>query len=71
MAHVKTSDRNELKNTLKEVLVEALHEEQDWLRQTMAEAVEDVAMARAIQEGAKTPRVSREKVMQALRKGKP
>ncbi|HEY2416115.1 MAG TPA: hypothetical protein VGI40_27990 [Pirellulaceae bacterium] len=59
-----------LKSALKEALLETLQEQREVLREVLAEVLEDAAMGRAIQEGLKTKRASREQVFAALR-GKP
>ena len=59
-------DENQLKEVLKTALVEVLEERSDLLRDVMAEIIEDVALARAIQEGEESEPVSREEVFRIL-----
>ncbi len=47
-------DEDRLKGLLKSALIEALDERRDLMRDLIAEALEDIAMARAIEEGAAT-----------------
>jgi len=55
-----------LKDALKAALVEVLEERPDLLRDVMAEVMEDIALARAIQGGEASERVSREEVFRLL-----
>jgi hypothetical protein len=48
----KALEDERLKGILKSALVEALDERRDMLRELIAEAIEDIAMTRAIEEGA-------------------
>jgi hypothetical protein len=57
---------DQLKDALKAALVEVLEERADLLRDVLAEALEDIALSRAIQEGDTGERVSRDEVFQAL-----
>lgn len=59
-------DEAELKQALKAALVEVLEERSDLLRGVFAEVLEDVALARAIQEGEASEQVSRDEVFQIL-----
>ena len=56
----------DLKKVFKEALLEALDEKKDLLDDLFREVVEDVAMAKAIEEGEKTPEVSRSQVFDVL-----
>lgn len=56
----------QLKGTIKEALMELLHEEPDTLRAVLAEALEDIALADAIREGQTTELVDRESVFELL-----
>ena len=55
-----------LKQSVKDALVELLHEEPDALRQLLVEALEDAAFADAIREGRATELVDRESVFASL-----
>lgn len=61
------ADRQDLKATLKEALVEILREQRPLLQEVVAEALEDVLLAEAIQEGQQTKSASREKVFRMIR----
>ena len=53
---------SQLKEALKAALVEVLEERPDLLRDMLAEVIEDIALARAIQEGEASGLMSREEV---------
>lgn len=55
-----------LKNIFKEALVEVLEERQDLFVAIVMEALEEQGLIRAIQEGEKTPTVSREEIFRVL-----
>ncbi|MGD2019407.1 MAG: hypothetical protein PVJ47_00005 [Thiohalocapsa sp.] len=55
-----------LKQTLKDALVELLHEEPDVFRQAFAEALEDAALSEAIREGQATEPVDRDAIFDLL-----
>lgn len=56
-----------LKRTLKEVFAETLEEQRDLLRDAVVEAIEDMAMTKAIKAGRRTRPVSRSQVTRALK----
>jgi hypothetical protein len=58
----KIGNADSLKQVLKEALRETFHEQRDFLREIVAEAIEDVALLDAIREGQRTPRTTREEV---------
>jgi hypothetical protein len=57
-----SSSESQLKDALKAALVEVLEERSDLLRDALAEVIEDIAFARAIQEGEASGLVPREEV---------
>ncbi|HKV06652.1 MAG TPA: hypothetical protein VJ725_00850 [Thermoanaerobaculia bacterium] len=59
-------EEDRLKELLKAALVEVLEERRDLVRELVAEAVEDMAMVRALEEGERSPLVSREDVFRLL-----
>jgi hypothetical protein len=59
-------DEAQLKDALKAVIVEILEERKDLVRDLVEEALEDIALARAIEEGEQTELVSRDEVFKAL-----
>jgi hypothetical protein len=65
MAQV-TMDEARLKALFKTALVEVLEERKDLLREAIEETVEDIALARAIEEGRLTEEVSRGEVFSVL-----
>lgn len=65
MPDLQSSDER-IKDLFKVAIVEVLEERRDLVRDLLEEALEDIALARAIEEGEETPRVSREEVFNAL-----
>lgn len=61
-----TIDQNELKDLLKTAVAEGLEENRDLLREIIEEALEEIALARAIEEGLATEPVSPEEVFAVL-----
>lgn len=62
----KALDERQIKESVKQALVELLQERKDLLYELVAEIVEDYALSQAIKDGERTPKVSREKVVRAL-----
>ena len=62
-------DDQRLKDALKMAFIEVLQERPDLIRGVLEETLEDVALIRAIQEGEKSEKVSREEVYAVLRSG--
>lgn len=58
--------RESLKQAIKEVLVETFDERRDFFEEVVAEAIEDIGMLRAIEEGRKSDLVSRGEVFDVL-----
>lgn len=61
-----TLDEGELKALIKQAFLELLEERPDLVAGVVAEAVEDMGLLKAIQEGEETEEVSRDEVMKAL-----
>jgi hypothetical protein len=59
-------DEAKLKQLVKEALTEILDERREILSEVIVEALEDVAMIRAIQEGENTPLAPREDILHLL-----
>jgi hypothetical protein len=59
-----------LKQAIKEALVETFAEQRDLFREVVAEALEDLALAEAIEEGQQTEKVSRERIFDVLEGGR-
>lgn len=59
-------DEGIIKKLFKEALVEVLEERKDLLHELLAEVIEDIALARAIQEGEDTVPVSKQEVLKLL-----
>jgi len=59
-------DEAKLKEVLKSAIVEILEERKDLMREILEEALEDIALARAIEEGEQSELVTRDKVVSAL-----
>ena len=65
----RTAEATRLKKSVKEAIVELLQEEPALFQDMIVEALEDMALLRAMKEGRKTKLVPREK-LSALLKGK-
>ena len=63
-----TADETKLKNLLKSAVVEVLEERPDLVRDALADAVEEIALVRAIQAGARSKTIDRAEVFKVLRK---
>ncbi|MBC8430414.1 MAG: hypothetical protein H8D96_00695 [Desulfobacterales bacterium] len=59
-------DDSKLKQLLKEVLVETLEEKRDVFHDLITEALEDIALVRAIQEGEGTETVGKQEIFNIL-----
>jgi hypothetical protein len=59
-------DEAKLKEALKAAIVEVLEERKDLVREVLEEALEDIALARAIEEGEQSELVTRDEVFKAL-----
>ena len=59
-------DEAKLKEALKAAIVEVLEERKDLVREVLEEALEDIALARAIDEGEQSELVARDEVFKAL-----
>ena len=64
----KKSSHNELKQAMKEAVVEALREERDLVREIIIEAFEDSVLLDAIREGEKSELADRNEVSDILSK---
>ena len=62
-----TLSEDALRGLLQRAVADALAEQRDLLREIVAEAIEEVGLAEAIDEGRQTERVSRAAVFDALR----
>ncbi len=61
-----SGDDEKLKKLVKAAVVEVLEERRDFLQEAIMEALEDFALARAIEEGRHSKTVSRAEVFSAL-----
>ncbi len=61
-----TIDNDELKAFLKQALIELLEEKNQALYDALVEAIEDVCLVKAIQEGQASPMVDGTKVLETL-----
>ncbi len=59
-------NQEQLKNLIKVAVAEVLEERRDLLHDVVEEALEDVALIRAIQEGENTQAIRREEVFKLL-----
>ena len=60
------ADNGKLKEAVKQALIEVLQERPELFSEVVAEALEDVALARAIRAGESSDSVSRDEVMKSL-----
>lgn len=60
-------DEAKLKELLKSALVEVLEERRDLVKEILEEAIEEIALTRAIKEGLTTEATSREEVFALLK----
>lgn len=63
---IKTIEDDRLKTLFKSAFAEALEEHRDLVREIVGEAVEDIALARAIEQGLGGKPASRARVMRLL-----
>lgn len=61
-----TLNKNQLKELIKTVIVEILQEQKEVFTDLIIEAVEDIALAKAIEEGESTEVVNREAIFRIL-----
>ena len=59
-------EKQDIKDLVKQAILELLEERQDLFSELFAEAVEDLGLINAIREGESTPDVSRSKVFSIL-----
>ena len=59
-------DNDKLKEIFKQAIVEAIEEKRDVVHDLLVEAMEDLAMIHAIEEGEETEIVSRDEVLSIL-----
>ncbi len=60
------TDSGKLKELFKQAIIEAMEEKRDLVHDLLVEAMEDLAMIRAIQEGEESTPASREEVFNIL-----
>jgi hypothetical protein len=65
-----TIDEAKLKDMLKTAVVEALREHRDLVKDIVEEAMEEIALTRAIDEGLRSESVPREEVLAILEGGR-
>jgi len=63
-------DETKLKEILKTAVAEVLEERRDFVKELVEEAMEDIAFARAIDEGLSTQTVARDDVFNLLENGR-
>ncbi len=59
-------DDQKIKDLFKQAIIEAMEEKKDVVRDLFVEAIEDIAMTRAIEEGVTTGKASRDEVFNVL-----
>ena len=61
-----TTDSSKLKELFEQAIIEAMEEKKDVVHDLLVEAMEDLAMIHAIQEGEETEPVNRDEVFKIL-----
>jgi len=59
-------DERQIKDLLKQALSEVLQERKDLLEEVFAEVIEDIGLAKAINDGAASESVTKEEILKAL-----
>ncbi len=59
-------DENKIKNLFKQAIIEAIEEKKDVVHDLFMEAMEDIALVRAIEEGESSDNVSRDEIFDIL-----
>jgi spore coat polysaccharide biosynthesis protein SpsF (cytidylyltransferase family) len=59
-------DDNKIKNLFKQAIIEAIEEKKDVVHDLFMEAMEDIALVRAIEEGESSDNVSRDEIFAIL-----
>lgn len=67
--NVATVDEARLKDVVKNAVLEVFEERRDWLADLLSEALLDIGLGYAIQEGERTPTVDRDEVFKTLEAG--
>ncbi|MCO6430797.1 MAG: hypothetical protein J5J00_08040 [Deltaproteobacteria bacterium] len=62
----KAKQKDSLKRLVKSVISELLEENEELVKRILEEAIEDAFMAKAIKDGRRTKRVSRDRILRAL-----
>ena len=67
MTNSVSADDQKIKALFKEAIVEVMEENQELVSSLLVEALEDIGLSRAIEEGENSESVSREEVFKVLR----
>ena len=66
MANSTNLDKNRIKTLFKEALVEVIEENQELVSSILIDALEDIGLSRAIEEGETSKTVSRDEIFKVL-----
>ena len=66
MTNPENIDETRIKTLFKEALVEVIEENQELVSSILIDALEDIGLARAIEEGEKSKTVSRDEIFKVL-----
>ena len=66
MTNLANVDETKIKALFKEALVEVIEENQELVSSILIEALEDIALSRAIEEGEQSETVSRDEIFKVL-----
>jgi hypothetical protein len=59
-------EQNELKQAIKEAITEVVRENSEFVKEILAEVLEDIALLQRMEEGRQTELVGREEIMELL-----
>ncbi len=67
MSETFINNEDQLKAVFKAALIEVIEEKKDFFQELLEDAIEEIAMVRAIEEGRKSESISREEVFKSKR----
>jgi hypothetical protein len=67
MSETFINNEDQLKAVFKSALIEVIEEKKDFFQELLEDAIEEIAMVRAIEEGRKSESISREEVFKSKR----
>ena len=67
MSETFINNEDQLKAVFKAAIIEVIEEKRDFFQELLEEAIEEIAMVRAIEEGRKSESISREEVFKLFK----